>query len=125
MTKFDTEAVAGAVRREFDRYEAALQANDVAALIGFFRPDDQAIRMMTSGGLYGIEAIANFRKSRDISDMSRDLLRVEIRVLAADIAVATAEYRRRASGLCGAQSQVWQHGPEGWRIACAHVSLQG
>ena len=124
MDGFDSAAVAQQIRAEFDRYEAALVGNDVAALIGFFRADAQAIRMMTGSGLYGIDEIAAFRKSRDASDMARDLLRVEIRVLAADIAVATAEYRRTASGLKGAQTQVWQRGAEGWKIACAHVSLE-
>lgn len=124
----DAALITQEIRAVFDRYEAALVGNDVAALIGFFRPDAQAIRMMTGSGLYGIDEIAAFRKGRDASDMARDLLRVEIRVLSADIAVATAEYRRRASGLRGAQTQVWQRDPaegaQGWRIACAHVSLE-
>ena len=47
MVGYDSEAVAQQIRAEFDRYEAALVGNDVAALIGFFRPDAQAIRMMT------------------------------------------------------------------------------
>lgn len=125
MGDVDNEAVAQQIRAAFDRYEAALVGNDVAALIGFFRPDAQVIRMMTGSGLYGIDEIAAFRRGRDASDMARDLLRVEIRVLAADIAVATAEYRRTGSGLKGAQTQVWQRGPSGWQIACAHVSLEG
>ena len=78
---------------------------------------------MTEGGLYGIEAIAAFRKGRDVSDIARELTRVDIVALAPDVAVATAEYRRTGSGRRGAQSQVWVRRPEGWRIASAHVSL--
>ena len=78
---------------------------------------------MTEGGLYGIEAIAAFRKGRDVSDIARDLTRVDIVALDPDVAVATAEYRRTGSGRRGAQSQVWVRRPEGWRIASAHVSL--
>ena len=80
---------------------------------------------MTEGGLYGIEAIAAFRKGRDVSDIARELTRVDIVALAPDVAVATAEYRRTGSGRRGAQSQVWVRRPEGWRIASAHVSLGG
>ncbi|HEY0275915.1 MAG TPA: AtzH-like domain-containing protein [Paenirhodobacter sp.] len=123
MDDFNSDVVAAEIRAAFDRYEAALIANDVAALVSFFRPDAQAIRMMNDRGLYGIDEIAAFRKGRDASDVARRLLRVEIRVLAADIGVASAEYRRLGSGLHGAQTQVWQRGADGWRIAAAHVSL--
>lgn len=115
--------VVAEIRAEFDRYEAALVGNDVAALIGFFRPDAEAIRMMTDSGLYGIDEIAAFRKGRDTADLARDLTRVEVVALSDDIGVAVAEYRRRGSGRRGAQTQVWQRGPDGWRIAAAHVSL--
>lgn len=118
------DGIESKIRAEFDRYEAALAGNDVAALIGFFRQDETAIRMMTEGGLYGISEIAAFRKGRDTTDMARVLTRVEIRVLTPDVAVACAEYRRTGSGRQGSQSQVWQKGADGrWRIAAAHVSL--
>jgi ketosteroid isomerase-like protein len=115
--------VVAEIRAEFDRYEAALVGNDVAALIGFFRPDAEAIRMMTDSGLYGIDEIAAFRKGRDTADLARELTRVEVVALSDDIGVAVAEYRRTGSGKRGAQTQVWQRGPDGWRIAAAHVSL--
>ena len=52
---FDEAAVAAEIRAAFDAYEAALAANDVAALAGFFWEDPRAVRMMTEGGLYGID----------------------------------------------------------------------
>jgi ketosteroid isomerase-like protein len=121
--EFDEARVSGEIRAAFDAYEAALVGNDVAALIGFFWDDPRATRLMTEGGLYGIEEIANFRKNRPIEDLSRELTRVEIVALGEDFGVATAEYRRLGSGRRGAQSQVWVRRPEGWRIASAHVSL--
>jgi ketosteroid isomerase-like protein len=119
----DADAVRAEIRAAFDAYEMALQANDVAALVGFFRQDAQAVRLTAEGGLYGIEEIAAFRRGRDTTDMARELTRVEIAVLTPDVGVATAEYRRLGSGRRGAQSQVWMRCPEGWRIAAAHVSL--
>lgn len=56
------------------------------------------MRMMTSGGLYGIDEIEAFRKGRDVTGTERDLTRVTILALTPEVAVATAEYRRHASG---------------------------
>lgn len=122
---FDEAAAAAEVRAAFDGYEAALVANDVAALIGYFWDSPKAMRMMTEGGLYGIGEIAAFRKGRDTADLERELTRVTILPLGPDTAVATAEYRRTGSGRRGSQTQVWIRRPEGWRIASAHVSLAG
>jgi len=117
---FDADAVETEVRGVFDGYEAALGTNDVAALTAYFWQSPRAVRLMTDGGLYGIEAIAAFRKGRDVSDLAREHTRVDIVALGPDVA---AEYRRTGSGRRGAQSQVWVRRPEGWRIASAHVSL--
>lgn len=119
----DLPEVVAEIRAAFDAYEAALLANDVAALSGFFWCDPRASRLGPDGGLYGWEAIAGFRKGRDVSDVARDLLRVEIHAWGRDFGTATAEYRRRGSGRQGAQSQTWVRFPEGWRIVAAHVSL--
>jgi len=121
--EFDAEAVEAEVRAAFDGYEAALGVNDVDALTGYFWDSPKAVRLMTEGGLYGIAAIAAFRRGRDVSDIARSLTRIDIVALGPDVAVATAEYRRVGSGRRGAQSQVWVRRPEGWRIASAHVSL--
>jgi uncharacterized protein (TIGR02246 family) len=101
MPDFDEKAVAAEIRSAFDAYEAALQANDVAALTGFFWEDARAIRLAGDGGLYGYEAIASFRRARDAADVARELLRVDVTVLGPDIGVATAEYRRLGSGGVG------------------------
>ncbi len=121
--EFDEAGVAAEIRAEFEAYEAALVANDTAALALFFRDDPRTLRMTTEGGLYGHAEIAAFRRARDVSDLARDLLRVEIVALGSDVGVATAEYRRRGSGRRGAQTQVWMRDPEGWRIVAAHVSI--
>jgi len=120
----NSEATTAAeIRAAFDSYEAALMANDVDALSGFFWRDPRAVRLSAGGGLYGFDEIAAFRKGRNVSDIERDLTRVEILVLAPDLGVANTEYRRRNSELNGAQSQVWKRFAEGWRIVSAHVSL--
>jgi len=123
MTESERDQVAAAIRVAFDCYETALMENDVDTLVGLFWQDARTIRLVAGGGAYGINEIADFRNARDVSDIARELLRVEIVVLSPDIGVATAEYRRLGSGRYGAQSQVWMLTADGWRIASAHVSL--
>ena len=120
----DQPDVVAEIRRAFEAYEAALMANDVEALTGFFWRDPRAARMGGDGNLYGWEAIAGFRKGREVSDVARALGRVEIHAFGQDFGTATAEYLRTGSGRRGAQSQTWVRFPEGWRIVAAHVSLE-
>src|SRR5690242_11271994 len=103
----DAPEVVAEIRAAFEAYEAALLANDVEALAGFFWRDPRAARLGADGGLYGWEAITGFRRGRDVSDLARDLSRVEIHAWGRDFGTATAEYRRRGSGRQGAQSQTW------------------
>lgn len=111
------------VRAAFDAYEIALVTNDVEALIALFADSPHTVRMMDDSGLYGFEDIAAFRRARDPGDVARTLTRVDIHALNPQTAVATAQYQRTNSGRKGCQSQVWQLGPTGWKVAAAHVSL--
>jgi ketosteroid isomerase-like protein len=120
---WDETSVVDEIRSAFDGYEAALQANDVAALTGCFWQDPRVVRLTSEGGAYGIGEIEAFRNARDPRDLAREITRVEIVALSRDIGVATAEYRRLGSGRRGGQSQVWMRTQAGWRIASAHVSL--
>ncbi len=123
MGEGDADAVGSEIRAAFDAYEAALIANDVEALIGFFWDDPRAARLTTQGGLYGLAEIAAFRRGRNAADVARVLTRIDVVALSRDIGVATAEYRRIGSRRRGTQSQVWMRRAEGWRIVSAHVSL--
>ena len=125
MRDFDEAAVATEIRAEFERYETALAENRVADLAGFFWEDPRVMRMTTEGGLYGHAAIVAFRRGRDVADLARELMRVEVVAWSRDFGVATAEYRRLGSGRRGSQTQVWMRRTEGWRIVAAHVSLGG
>jgi ketosteroid isomerase-like protein len=123
-TSIDLAEVRAEVRAAFDGYEAALMANDVAALNAFFWRDPRAVRFGPGDARYGHDAIAAFRSGRDASDLARTLERVTITTFGPDVAVAFAEYRRKGSGRRGQQSQSWVRFAEGWRIVAAHVSLE-
>jgi hypothetical protein len=113
------------VESAFGRYEAALNANDVAVLDELFWRSPRAVRFGATEELYGYQAIAGFRAARDASDVRRELLRVEITTFGRDFATASCEFHRVATGKRGRQMQTWMRTPSGWRVVAAHVSMRG
>jgi len=110
------------VRQAFERYERALNDNDVAVLDELFWRSPHTVRYGVAEQLYGYQAIAAFRASRDPQGLRRELTRVVITTFGHDFATAACEYRRVASGRTGRQMQTWVRFPEGWRVVAAHVS---
>ena len=111
------------VRAVFERYERALNDNDVATLNELFFDGPGVVRYGVGEQLYGAEAIAAFRAGRDTIDLRRKLQRVAIATYGRDFATASCEYVRNATGRFGRQSQTWMRTPAGWRVIAAHVSL--
>ncbi len=120
--EIDAASVVAEVRHIFDCYEAALNANDLDALDGFFLNREFVVRFGISENLYGIEAIRAFRKSRNADGLKRNLMHTAIHTYGADFATTTTEFVREG-GISGRQSQTWVRFPEGWRIVSAHVSV--
>lgn len=106
-----------------DAYEAALMANDVAALDGFFRDAPQTVRYGVAENLYGAAEIAAFRIGRAGGSPLRKRLRTEIATFGRDFAVANVEFLREGANQPGRQSQTWLRTESGWKIVSAHVSL--
>jgi len=123
MLEIDIPEVLAEVRTAFARYEAALIGNDVAALDAFFWNDERALRYGIAEALYGHDAIARFRAARPAIGLDRDLINTVITTFGRDFATANTEYKRKASGKVGRQSQTWVRLPGGWRIVSAHVSF--
>jgi hypothetical protein len=106
-----------------DAYEAALMANNVEALDGFFRDAPETVRYGVAENLYGFEAIAAFRIGRSGGSPRRSRLRTEITTFGRDFAVANVEFLREGAKRTGRQSQAWLRTETGWKIVSAHVSL--
>lgn len=117
--------VVAEVRHAFDRYEAALMANDTTTLDALFWDHPAVIRYGVAEVLKGKTAIAAFRRDRVVSGLARRLTDVVVTTYGDDFATAFCEYQRIDSGRRGKQSQTWLRTPAGWRIAAAHVSLAG
>jgi ketosteroid isomerase-like protein len=117
-------AVSAEVRQAVDAYEAALMANDVAALDALFWASPLTVRYGVAENLYGFDQIAAFRMGRSGGSPPRERLRTEIVAIGPDAAVANVEFRRTDSGRNGRQTQTWIRTPTGWKVISAHVSLR-
>lgn len=122
--KINDPDIVAEVRAAFDAYEAALMADDVAAMDRLFHDAPTTVRYGVGEVLYGIEEIREFRKGRGGSPQRR-LGRVEITAYGPDFATADAEFFREGSDRRGRQSQSWVRFPDGWKVVSAHVSLEG
>ncbi len=111
------------VQAAFDRYEAALEANDTAVLDELFWDSPHTIRYGAAEILYGIEEIRAFRSGRSPVGLERVVSRTVITTFGRDAATAsTLFHRASAPGRVGRQMQTWVRMPDGWRVVAAHVS---
>lgn len=112
------------VEAAFAAYEAALMANDAAALQAMFWNSPHTIRYGIGENLYSWEEIGAFRSARSPVGLERSLSRTVITTYGRDHATASTLFRRvSAPGKVGRQMQTWVRFPEGWRVVAAHVSL--
>lgn len=103
-----------------DAYERALADDDLVALDDAFVRSADTLRGDDRGLLVGHDAISTFRGARG-GIAPRHLSRVEVRVLAEDLAlvVSVSAFLDGGSGL---QTQLWRRDAERWRIETAHVT---
>ena len=122
--EIDNPAAHAEVTEAFARYEAALMANDVAALTALFHDDPRTLRYGIAENLYGSAEIAGFRQSRSPAGLARRLSRTLITTYGRDFAIASTLFTRDTlPGKVGRQMQSWVRFPSGWRIVAAHVSV--
>jgi len=113
------------VKAAFERYERALNDNNVATLNELFWDSPCTVRYGATEELYGYEEIAGFRATRNPTGVRRELLRVVITTFGCEFATASCEFRRLESGRRGRQTQTWVRQAAGWRVVAAHVSIGG
>jgi len=115
--------VVAEVTAAFERYEKALNANDVEVLDATFWNDPRVVRYSITDNAYGFEAIHVSRLARPKTDMRRTISNTVITTFGRDLATANTEFDRVESGRRGRQSQTWARMPGGWRVVSAHVSF--
>lgn len=113
------------VRAVFERYEAALTANDVPVLEELFWRSPHTTRYGVGENLHGWDAITAFRRAPERGPFRRELMRTTITTHGRDFATANTEYLREGQDRPGRETKTLIRTGEGWRIASAHVSLLG
>jgi hypothetical protein len=111
MPEVNRGEVVAAVRSVFERYEAALVANDLNVLDELFWDSPHTDRFGLGDRQQGFTAVRDARRALERQTPRRTLRDV----------VAT-EFVPEDGTLVGRQSQTWVCFPEGWRVVSAHVS---
>ena len=135
-------AVVAELRDTFERYEAALDANDVGSLDSFFWKSPYTTRLANSQHGYGFDAIQRHRaatRAASASGSSKgERVRVVVTTLGTRFGTVMYEYKvRGSSDRTGRQSQTFVKFPPvaetegssglnaagtGWKCVAAHVS---
>lgn len=125
MAEINIPDVVAEVRAVFDRYEAALQANDIPVMEEIFWNSPLVTRYGVGENLYGWDEISAFRRSGRLGRFRRDLVNTVITTYGRDFATANTEYQRHGEDAPGRETKTLMRTPDGWRIVSAHASLLG
>jgi hypothetical protein len=113
------------VRAVFNRYEAALQTNDIPVMEELFWNHAATTRYGVGENLHGWQAISDFRRSGKLGQFRRTLLNTIITTYGRDFATANTEYQRAGEAKTGRETKTLMRTEDGWRIVSAHASLLG
>ncbi|MEO1041705.1 MAG: oxalurate catabolism protein HpxZ [Pseudomonadota bacterium] len=122
--QIDDPQVIAEVASAFDRYEAALMADDIEVMDELFHQAPSTVRYGVGEVLYGYDEIADFRRSRGGSPQRR-LGKVAIHSFGECFATIHAEFFREGSDRRGRQTQSWVKIDSVWKVVSAHVSIEG
>jgi hypothetical protein len=114
--------VTASVMAAFERYEAALLANDLDTLDEFMWRDERLVRVGTDDRQDGFDAVTAFRRSQARQTPPRVLRDTVVVTFGDHMAVVTTTFVPTDGSPLGRQSQTWARMPAGWRIVAAHVS---
>ena len=114
--------VVAAISAVFERYEAALVANDVDTLDELFWDSPHVVRFGLADRQQGFAEVSAFRRSLDRQTSPRELRNTVVTTIGADVALVTTEFVPVGEAIVGRQSQTWLRIDGEWRIVTAHVS---
>ena len=107
-----------------DAYEAALIANDVAAMDAVFWNSPDTIRFGIAEVQHGYDEIAAWRATAGGVPPTRRITHRTVCELAPGVVAVDLTFVNGDDPTIGRQSQVWVRTDTGWRIKRAHVSMQ-
>jgi ketosteroid isomerase-like protein len=106
----------------FERYEAALVANDLDRIDGFMWEDERLVRVGVDDRQDGFAAVQAFRRAQVRQTPPRRLCDTAVVTFGDHTAVVTTAFVPTDGSPAGRQSQTWVRMADGWRIVAAHVS---
>lgn len=109
-----------------DEYDAALAANDTAALDAFFWSSPHVVRFGVAEQWYGIDEVRAHRTAGPPVPRDRVVVRREIATFGGTVATVMSEVAMLVDGTQQRRrlSQTWVQIPGlGWRIVAAHASM--
>jgi len=121
--QLDLPEVMAELASAFAAYEAALLANDVAALNDFFVASAATVRLGIAEHAFGIQSIALQRARLTKVSPQRRLHNTVITTIGRDAGAVSTEFAAAENDLVGRQSQTWVRTAAGWKIVAAHVSV--
>jgi hypothetical protein len=121
MLEVNISEVVAEVSAAFDKYNRAVDDNDVEVMNEMFWDSPHTVRYGRAENLYGHAEIAAYRTSRK-TKIERSYPRTVITTFGRDFAIAWTETCIKGSAALGRQSQTWVRSDRGWRIVAAHVS---
>jgi ketosteroid isomerase-like protein len=121
MLEVNIPDVVAEVTAAWQRYNRAVNDNDVATMNELFWESPLTVRYGFTENLYGHDEIARYRAKRT-GKLDRSLGRAVITTFGRDFAYAFTETGTQGVGRKGRQTHTWVRTDGGWRIAAAHVS---
>ena len=116
-------SVVAEVTAAFERYEKALNSNDVATLDELFWQSPHTLRYGVGEQLYGYDQIAAFRSGRDPGFVAnRDLLKLWVVTYGHDFGTANCEFRRHGQNkladpiCCWDRQRLHTRSSRGWEV---------
>ena len=117
--------VVAEVTKFFERYQQALQDNDIAVLDATFWDSPHTIRYAVVENGYGFEQIQAHRRARTGPSTQEACLKTVVMTYGRDVATTNIEYKVRGhDDRTGRQTQTLIRFPDvGWKVVSAHVSI--
>jgi hypothetical protein len=106
----------------FERYEAALVANDIDTLDELFWDSPDIVRFGLADRQHGFAEVSAFRRSQARQTLPRELRNTVVTTIGQDLALLTTEFAPDGQTGVGRQSQTWLRIEGAWRVVTAHVS---
>jgi hypothetical protein len=125
LVELNIPEVVAEVSERFERYEAALAANNIDIMDDSFWNNNATVRYSFEDRQYGFDAIHAHRLKPAPFRVKGERKRLELSTFGKDLATVNIDFVFGANQI-GRQSQTWVRFPDGlgWKVVAAHASVE-